>query len=627
MKARLANLKVVIGFDKTKLRELNKNIRDTRGKFKRNFGEIAGMAKNAALAITGTLVAGIGALIKKGAEMETLRTGFVSITGSANKAAAVVKELNDFAANTPFQLDEISNAARKLLATGSKRSEITKELQFLGDVAASSGNSIDEIAAIFTKVRAKGKVELENLNQLAERNIPIFDELRKVTGDANMEFGAGAVSVEDFSQALRGMAEDGGLAAGAMENLSKTVEGRISTLLDNVGQELAGFAEKTGVTDAFGNMLEQATEALKGVSGVTETDLAAALGQAEEAMESFGSVTIDNVDDVETAMLAAQDAIREVAQKAGEGFQQRGLLATFLGGTEGLKKSVQQQAAAVAPLNEMLKQLETASAQLNEQIMEGTVGIDEEAAAAQSLVDQFNAYNDAGLESTRVSSLLTDAMKDNEFTAQGVAEALKGVQDELFGTQGGMEVLADAEEELFDEGYQERIAFGTALLDRAKFAAENMGAAFSISSGLIGAAFDNIRDRSQGFHLYLKQMLLDLLKKALALAAAFAAMSVLMGPSAMAKGVGSFKEFMMGGFGLGNIPKMASGGLFTGSSLALVGEGPGTSMSNPEVVAPLDKLQSMMGGGHVTVTGMIRGSDILISNERATLDRNRVRGF
>ena len=35
----------------------------------------------------------------------------------------------------------------------------------------------------------------------------------------------------------------------------------------------------------------------------------------------------------------------------------------------------------------------------------------------------------------------------------------------------------------------------------------------------------------------------------------------------------------------------------------------------------------VMGGGNVTVTGMIRGSDILLSNERSALDRNRVRGF
>ena len=80
----------------------------------------------------------------------------------------------------------------------------------------------------------------------------------------------------------------------------------------------------------------------------------------------------------------------------------------------------------------------------------------------------------------------------------------------------------------------------------------------------------------------------------------------------------------MGGLG---IQGFAAGGLVTGPTLGYIGEGPGTTLSNPEVIAPLDKLQQMMGGGAVTVTGMIRGSDILLSNERSALDRNRVRGF
>jgi hypothetical protein len=48
---------------------------------------------------------------------------------------------------------------------------------------------------------------------------------------------------------------------------------------------------------------------------------------------------------------------------------------------------------------------------------------------------------------------------------------------------------------------------------------------------------------------------------------------------------------------------------------------------NPEVIAPLDKLQSMMGASQVQVTGMLRGADILLTNERAQIDRNRLRSF
>jgi len=78
------------------------------------------------------------------------------------------------------------------------------------------------------------------------------------------------------------------------------------------------------------------------------------------------------------------------------------------------------------------------------------------------------------------------------------------------------------------------------------------------------------------------------------------------------------------------IPAFADGGLVTGATIGMVGEGPGTSMSNPEVIAPLDKLKSMIGesgGGNVQVFGTIKGADILLSSDRAKNNRNRTRGY
>lgn len=70
-------------------------------------------------------------------------------------------------------------------------------------------------------------------------------------------------------------------------------------------------------------------------------------------------------------------------------------------------------------------------------------------------------------------------------------------------------------------------------------------------------------------------------------------------------------------------PKFAQGGLVTGPTLGLVGEGRGTSSSNPEVIAPLDKLKGMLsdiGGGRQTVVvmGKIRGKDLTLSGVRTS---------
>lgn len=71
------------------------------------------------------------------------------------------------------------------------------------------------------------------------------------------------------------------------------------------------------------------------------------------------------------------------------------------------------------------------------------------------------------------------------------------------------------------------------------------------------------------------------------------------------------------------VPQFAQGGLVTGPTLGLVGEGSGTSAFNPEVISPLDKLMSMMGATQVDVHGRIEGDNIVLVSDKATLSRER----
>ena len=66
----------------------------------------------------------------------------------------------------------------------------------------------------------------------------------------------------------------------------------------------------------------------------------------------------------------------------------------------------------------------------------------------------------------------------------------------------------------------------------------------------------------------------------------------------------------------------AMGGLVSGPTLGLIGEGSGTSAFNPEVVSPLDKLMGMMGG-RVDVHGMIQGDNIVLISDKAEISRER----
>jgi hypothetical protein len=76
------------------------------------------------------------------------------------------------------------------------------------------------------------------------------------------------------------------------------------------------------------------------------------------------------------------------------------------------------------------------------------------------------------------------------------------------------------------------------------------------------------------------------------------------------------------------IPKFAAGGIVSGPTMGLMGEYPGAK-SNPEVIAPLNKLQNMLdtgnnGGGAMTGEFVLRGQDLVVALARAEKQRNRI---
>jgi len=136
--------------------------------------------------------------------------------------------------------------------------------------------------------------------------------------------------------------------------------------------------------------------------------------------------------------------------------------------------------------------------------------------------------------------------------------------------------------------------------------------ALQSSDGFFKALIDGAKE---AFKAFVAQLIAMIAMKAIMTALGFGSLD-------LAASAGS--NALLGMIGL------ADGGLATGPTVAMVGEGPGTTMSNPEVIAPLDKLKSMIGesgGGNVQVFGTIKGSDILLSSDRAKNNRNRTRGY
>ena len=262
--AKLNDLIVTIG---AQTRQFDKALGASMRKMQ-NFGKSTKqLGKSMTRSLTMPIAALGAAAIKSAADLETMEVSFISLTGGAKQAADMMANLNEFTAKTPFQIEAVAKSARQLIASGSGLEEVNTQLQFLGDIAATSGQPIDEIAAIFAKVNAKGKVELENLNQLAERGIPIFTALAEATGLPADKLGAGRVSVDQFNDVLKNFSEEGGFAAGAMERLSETASGKFSTALDNL--KLAGAALAEDLLPVVKDLIDEFTAFTQRIQNLT----------------------------------------------------------------------------------------------------------------------------------------------------------------------------------------------------------------------------------------------------------------------------------------------------------------------------------------------------------------------
>jgi hypothetical protein len=177
------------------------------------------------------------------ASAETASVQFKVLTGSAESAARVMDQINKFAASTPFESMEITQAAKQLLAFGGDAGTVITELKTLGELSSGMGIPLTELAEIYGKARIQGRLFMEDINQLQGRGINISAELAKEFGNVREAVEKGQVNFGHLERALKAMTSEGGDFAGMMIEMSQTFEGQTSTLLDNIKSIGRGIGE------------------------------------------------------------------------------------------------------------------------------------------------------------------------------------------------------------------------------------------------------------------------------------------------------------------------------------------------------------------------------------------------
>jgi len=184
----------------------------------------------------------ISQMVAVRSEFQQLEISFGTMLKSKEKANALMAQMTDLAAKTPFGLQEVSEGAKRLLAIQVPAEEVTETLRRMGDVAAGLGVPMGQLIHVYGQVKAQGKLVTNDLYQFMNAGIPIITELSKVVGKSETEIkemvSAGKIGFPEIQAVIKNMTNEGGLFFNLMAEQSKSLGGQISNLQDNFDQML-----------------------------------------------------------------------------------------------------------------------------------------------------------------------------------------------------------------------------------------------------------------------------------------------------------------------------------------------------------------------------------------------------
>lgn len=181
--------------------------------------------------------------ISYNAQIEKYTTGFTNMLGSAQAAQEAMQAIQEDAARTPFDVASLTQANQLLISAGENAAYSREVINALGDAVSATGGGnaeLSRMAANLQQIANVGKAAAIDIKQFAYAGINIYQILADYTGKSVQEVQNMTISYDLLSQALIAASEEGGRYYNAMDTQSQTMNGRISTLKDNVSQ-LAGL--------------------------------------------------------------------------------------------------------------------------------------------------------------------------------------------------------------------------------------------------------------------------------------------------------------------------------------------------------------------------------------------------
>lgn len=390
-------------------------------------------------------------VIEATGKMQQLQVALSTILQDKSKADQLIADIVQFAAKTPFNLDDVATGAKQLLAYGSSADNVVNELSMLGDVASGLQIPIGQLIYLYGTLRTQGRAMTVDIRQFAGRGIPIYEELAKVLGVSKDQVGElvkeGKVGFKEVEQAFKNMTSEGGKFANLMESSAGTWPQRLSNIEDTLFQKMNEFGNKYKEVFEFGiGTAEDLVESLDDVLSIMGGLIAAygtykaALITAAVAQKAVGFVESIRL----IGMYRKELGLATAAQQAFNLAAKSNVYVTLLAALAGIgtavymfTKRTNEATAAQETLNsvnkktdeEFSKQAATVD-RLSDVLKSETSSLDQKKKALSDLQTIIPSYNASLDEEGRLIKNNTEAIK-SYLTQLEKQIRMKAAQEEL----------------------------------------------------------------------------------------------------------------------------------------------------------------------------------------------------
>lgn len=388
---------------------------------------ILNFAQNGARYIVSYLVGNgmmslVNSIVQTRGQFQQLEIAFGTMLGNEQKAKALMDQMVDTAAKTPFDLMGVAGGAKQLLAYGTAADKVNDTLVRLGNIASGLSIPLQDIVYLYGTTMVQGRLYAQDVRQFTGRGIPLVKELAAMYGktaeEINTMVSEGKIGFPEVEKVLNKLTNSGGQFFNLMEKQSSSLTGMIANLgdawdtaLNKLGEDnqdvfASGISGATYLVENFDEILRIVkaitiaygsykaaivlnTLATKGYTGVALLDNT--VRQAKMALMKADEALTGKTAAATNAMTAAQEAHTASLQKQLTVEEQANLVKRLRIATIQQLLTAQQQ--------EYLSNLGvTASSQNYEAVATGVLSLEQRQALSKTDLSSKSAIYRAALE-------------------------------------------------------------------------------------------------------------------------------------------------------------------------------------------------------------------------------------